>query len=403
MILALLATAILTKDIRQASLDSSVIAGIDTVCTYRVRSGSPITDQKETGRCWYFSTTNILRAETGLEDFQFSQTFGQYWDLYEKCNRWLEYAAKYRRRPLRSRIVVTLFKKPIGDGGHFSNAAHLIDKYGAIPHEVMPELYAGSNDASMMRTLLTVLRRAGVKMRHCRCSEVAGIKEQAMSDVKTILDKCLGVPPEFFEWRGVTFTPRTFADAYIRHDMENDYAVLMNDPTLPYYRTYSVRWSRNCYEYPDWTFLNLPMEALDSIGVASLRGGRMFYASIDSYQYGYDTLGIYDSRIYKASKALGVDLSMSKKEMFESIETFSAHGVAVCGVKLSSGGPEIERWLVENSFGPVRGWGGFVVMSGEWFDKFAFRMVVEKRFVPDKYASLLGKRPRRLPPWNPLY
>ena len=184
--------------------------------------------------------------------------------------------------------------------------------------------------------------------------------------------------------------------------MENDYAVLMNDPTLPYYRNYSVRWSRNCYEYKDWTFLNLPMEALDSIGVASLRGGRMFYASIDSYQYGYDTLGIYDSRIYKASEALGVDLSMSKKEMFESIETFSAHGVAVCGVKLAPGSA-VEHWLVENSFGPVRGWGGFVVMSGEWFDKFAFRMVVEKRFVPEEYGKYLGRRARRLPPWNPLY
>lgn len=42
-----------------------------------------------------------------------------------------------------------------------------------------------------------------------------------------------------------TYTPESFRDRYAGHDMERDYAVLMNDPTRPYFRMYEVDGSRN--------------------------------------------------------------------------------------------------------------------------------------------------------------
>ena len=74
----------LEKDMLELSLDQTVVDWADTTCTYRVRT-SGITDQKKSGRCWYFSVLNILRAEVmaahGLDHFEFSPTYGQFWDI----------------------------------------------------------------------------------------------------------------------------------------------------------------------------------------------------------------------------------------------------------------------------------------------------------------------------------
>ena len=162
------------SDLLQAALDSSLVARTDTSCTYRVPTRG-ITDQRKSGRCWLFSTLNILRAEMiaryDMEAFEFSQTYGQFWDILEKSNHFLENVIANRRRPIDSRMNEWLFKKPIGDGGHFTNAAHLIAKYGLVPQEAMPEVHNSMDNARLMRTVTTLLHRYGLRLRDARRSE----------------------------------------------------------------------------------------------------------------------------------------------------------------------------------------------------------------------------------------
>ena len=49
----------LEQDMLDVALDRNLVEQYDTVCTYRV-SHNAVTDQKKSGRCWYFSTLNIL-------------------------------------------------------------------------------------------------------------------------------------------------------------------------------------------------------------------------------------------------------------------------------------------------------------------------------------------------------
>lgn len=400
------AQSLYDTDVHTYAMDKEWASSVDTACTYRVWTKG-ISNQGNSGRCWLFSVYNVLRSESiqenpELGEFFFSFSFGQYWDLYEKCLHWLEMAEKYSGEPSRSRIDDQLFKKPIGDGGHFLNAAHLIDKYGLVPLEVMPEVQSSYNNVPLMNILRTLLRKYGLKYRFSPESEHGQITEKAMSDVKTILDNMLGVPPEEFEWQGRIWTPASFRDHFVQHDMENDYACFVNDPSLAYYKVYEVDESRNCLEYGNWRFLNLPAEEIDALGVSSLRAGKMYVISADvSHECDAD-MGIYDTALHDYSKALGVDISMTKEEMALSCESRSEHAIAVCGVLIDDEG-KAERWLVENSFGAVRGWDGYVVMGAEWLDKYQWRCVVEKQFVPDKYIEMLEEKAEMLPCWYPLY
>ncbi len=394
----------LNEDIRTVVRDWSVV--LDTSMTYRVHT-TGLTDQMKSGRCWLFSTLNILRAEAiereGLGEFYFSQTYGQFYDILEKSNRFLENVIDYSNHPLNSRANEWLFKKPIGDGGQFVNAAHLIDKYGVVPVEAMPERYSSTDNRRLMLTVCDLLRKYGLELRDAHESELQGVKLQALSDIYRLLSACLGNPPQAFEWEGETYTPQSFRDKFILHDMENDYAVFMNLPTRRFYRMYEVENNRNCYEYGNWTFQNVPISTISAIAVESLKNGRMFYVSADTEHDNLDAEGIYDIRSFAAiDSLLGIHTAMEKLEQIRSGESRSVHAIAVAGVRLDANGNP-ESWLVENSYGSARGADGYITFSNAWFEKYLYRAVFEKRFVPEDILSNFSKKPSSIPAWNYIF
>lgn len=395
----------LEQDMLELSIDPDIVAWADTACTYRVPT-SKVTDQKKSGRCWYFSVLNILRAEMmtrhGLGHFEFSQTYGQFWDLLEKSNRFLENVIEYRRQPIDSRMNEWLFKKPIGDGGHFANAAYLIEKYGLVPQEVMPERHSSVDNLRLMTVIRSSLRKYAMDLRSADRKDIQKIKEKGLSDIYKILVANLGEPPTEFTWMGKAYTPESFRKEFVPQDFDRDYVMFMNDPTKPYYRMYEVDNSRNCYEFENWTFLNLPFRNLVDMGLESLKKGKMFCFSADTDASALMMGGIYHTDLYNLEDMLDISLDMSKEDLIRSCEIKSAHAIAMAGVRLDKDGRP-ESWLIENSFGEERGWSGFVVMQHEWLEKYMFRMVVERQFVPQGIQELLDMKPKVLKSWNPTY
>jgi bleomycin hydrolase len=398
-------SAFLHRDLYDVLLDSAAAATLDTSCTFRVPTRG-ITDQMRSGRCWLFSTLNLFRSgvifDQDLDDFEFSETYGQLYDILEKSNRWMEDVIKYRRQPLSSRRNNYLFKKPIGDGGHFVNAALVLSKYGIVPQEVMPERFSSTDNARMMRLVLTLLRKYGMELRRAPANRIQATKEAGLKEIYHLLTQTLGTPPQAFSWRGQTYTPLSFRERFIPGDLQLDYVMLMNDPTRPYYKMYEVEHSRNCYEGDNWTFLNLPVEELEDLGIASLKDSVMFYFSCDTYHGDESAAGKYSDDLRDFSGRLGVDISMTKKDMVASGEIYSVHAMAMAGVKLDAGGKPV-RWVAENSYGAERGFGGFIVMDAPWFRTYLFRMVVEKRFLSDKLLEITRAKPKKIPAWNLNY
>lgn len=78
--------------------------------------GKPVTNQKNTGRCWLFSALNAMRIpfikSQNLEDFEFSQAYLFYWDKIERANYFLNAIVETARRkePVNGRLVSFLFE-----------------------------------------------------------------------------------------------------------------------------------------------------------------------------------------------------------------------------------------------------------------------------------------------------
>ena len=115
----------------------------DSHFSNRVESKA-VTDQKSSGRCWMFTGMNVLRNQAirhhNLPDnFQFSQAYLFFYDQLEKSNLFLQAMIDTWQKPIDDQEVQWLFKNPIGDGGQFTGVANLVDKYGLVPREAMPE------------------------------------------------------------------------------------------------------------------------------------------------------------------------------------------------------------------------------------------------------------------------
>ena len=61
------------------------------------------------------------------------------------------------------------------------------------------------------------------------------------------------------------------------------------------------------------------------------------------------------------------------------------------------------KWKVENSWGPTHGHHGHLIMTDAWFDEYMFRVVVDKKYVPEKILKLSQQKPILLPAWDPLF
>ena len=348
------------------SLDRKSLKADTSALTYFIRPES-VLDQEDSGRCWFFSTSTVLGGDI-------SRNYIYFWDLLEKSNLFLCEVWDHRKEALDSRFNEKIFRRPIWDGGHFMDAVYLVEKYGIVPESAMPETDVSLNPDNLKRVLRQLLRGYGLKLRES--TEPEALRQEALKEVYRLLEGALGTPPE----------------SGIRKLDMSGYSVLMNDPTRPYHKMYRVEGSRGAYDAPDWTFLNLPMEELEAIGIKSLAAGERFYFTADTDAYSDKPAGVYSLDTYYIP-------SLSKEELFRSYGAVSAHAMAMCGVKIADDGTP-ERWVAQNSFGLKRGPDGLAVMDREWWQTYMFRMVVKTENLTPQQQTMRELTPETIPYWN---
>ncbi len=415
-----LTNALTNNDVINLVLSRENLQGIDHDFKYKV-DVKGITNQKHSGRCWMFTSLNVLRPRViekyKLSNFEFSESYLYFWDIFEKANLYFEAQIKYAGKPMDDKYVDWLFKSPVGDGGVWSSFTNLAEKYGLVPKEAFPETNSSENTSWMIRIINRKLREDGLELRdmfsaRTKSEKIESRKVEMMGDIYRILALNLGEPPAEFKYRFVdkegnigetkSYTPKSFMTEVLGEINFADEIMLMNDPSREYNKVYEIEYDRNVMEGKNWIYLNLPNDVIKKFAIESIKNNKALYASCDVGKQLNRDLGFNDVHNYDFESLYGVKFGMDKAQRIISHESGSTHGMALIAADVDENGKPV-KWQFENSWGESAGHNGYLTFTDDWFNEYLFRVVVNKSFIDAATLKLLDQKPIMLPPWDPMF
>ena len=417
-----LANAIATNSIDNLARNFRNAGPVDTYFSVETPKQS-IQDQKSSGRCWLFTGLNVLRSKFARQHKDtlkvgYSHVYLSFYDQLEKANLMLQAVIDNAGKPLDDPRVQFFFKNPISDGGTFCGLSDLAEKYGVVPMEAMPETYSAENTSRMAKIVSSKLREYGLELRRMVAGKkpkaaVKARKTEMLASIYHILTLSLGEPVKSFTYAfkdkngkqtgpAKTYTPQEFYKETVGGPINGTFIMAMNDPRRPYYKTYEIEYDRHTYDGHNWKYVNLPMEEIARMAIASLKDSTKMYTSYDVGKQLDRKRGYLDVDNYDYATLFGTTFPMDKADRIATFDSGSTHAMTLTAVDLDGNG-QPKKWKVENSWGAAYGQQGCLIMTNRWFNEYTFRLVVDNKYVPADILKAAQQKPVMVVPEDPLF
>ncbi|WP_406617192.1 C1 family peptidase [Mycoplasmopsis adleri] len=411
----------MTKNgIKNSSINNDVLRFHNNEFSIQVPKAG-MTNQKNSGRCWIFSSTNMLKTNVlkslNVESFEFSENYLFFWDKLEKANTFLELMISNPKLDYTDRLFCSFMEMMVSDGGYWEWAQGLIKKYGLVPKGVMDETFNSSSTGALNEVLNFHLVDAAnriIQAAKAKASieELRKIKHDALAIVFEVNAKALGLPPRTFDFeyrdkdknfhRIENVTPLQFLVKYVGMEFLNK-VNLLHDPRdiHPKNRLYVSKYYKSVIEEKAVNSINTTLDEIKKAIIVSLKEGTPVWFDCDVSLFSDRKDGIFDTEIYNYEDSLHIYNTLTKKDRVNFRMSTPNHAMTFVGVDLDNDGNPI-KWEVENSWGDENGKKGYFSMSDKWFDEYCFGAIVDPKYVSKKVLDALEKPAIELEPWDPM-
>lgn len=352
--------------------------------TLKNNDATEVQNQNQTSTCWSFSSLSFFESEMIRlgkgKEFNLSEMF-----VVRKVY------------PLKADNYVRMHGKTnFGEGGGFPDAINVLKNYGMVPEEV----YTGKKDPSAPHNhqlLETTLKNILIPASKDETQKIDF--EFIHNSVNAVCDEFLGKVPEKFEYKGKSYTPKTYAEATGLNP--DDYVFLTSFNHHPFYSQFVL-------EIPDnwnWqTTYNLPLNELSEVMKSAINSGYTFAWGADVSEKGFlraDGLAIIPETPFalmseedkkslstKPQKQLAITQEIRQKA-FDNYDTQDDHGMHVIGTVKDQNGTLY--YLVKNSWGKQSNQcDGYFYASESYMLYKTTSIMLHKKAIPAAIAKKLG-------------
>lgn len=338
-----------------------------------------IKDQGSSGTCWSYSGNSFLESEMirmGKQPVEISS-------IYTARNTYIEKAKNFVRLH---------GKQAQGDGGQLHDVLTIFRKYGAVPQEVYTGLQSDQmrNNFSEMSPILQGITETVAKSKKPSKNWITAFT--------SVMDSYLGEVPESFQYRGKTYTPRTFADEVIGINPD-DYIGISSFEEHPYYKPFVLlipdNWS---FE----SFYNVQVNDLTDIIDNALQNGYTIAWATDvsekSFSWKNGMAYIPEKPVeqmtaeeqesmFNGPKSEPQTTPAQRQDAFDNYATTDDHGMHIVGAVKDQHGKEY--YIVKNSWGESNDYKGYMYVTKEYVRYKTISLLLHKKALTKNMQSQL--------------
>ncbi len=407
--------ALIKNDLANVALNWENFSQINHNFSNLIKKELPATNQMASGRCWGFAGLNLMRLQVvdslQLNTFEFSQNYFMFWDKLEKANYFLENIIKSRDESYESRLITHLLKAPVQDGGQWDMFVNLINKYGAVPKDVMPETNHSSKSGAMNYILTHKLREFASILRKKPAKNSTALKKDMMETIYNLLAMFLGQPPDIINWstrnkdnRHIVIsdmTPIDFCKKYADINIKDKVCLIHAPMSNKKFNTmYTVDYLGNVVEGHIIKYLNVDIKELKKSAMESIKNNEAVWFGCDVGKRLSRDMGVLDMGIYDYENVFQTSFKMNKQTRLEYGDSEMTHAMLLTGVDIKK--RNSTKWKIENSWGTKGGNQGYLMMTDEWFDEYTYEVVIDKKYLNKRLLKYLDMEPIALAPWDPM-
>jgi len=355
-----------------------------------------VKSQYRSGTCWSFSAISFIEAElmrTGQGDVDLSEMIAVHHTYYDKSIQYVRMHGNIN----------------YGAGAGFGDVFHVIKKYGMTTEEAYNGLNYGTENHihGEMDAMLMAMVQSVIKDKNRMLTPVWP------KAIEATINTYLGPIPEDFEYKGAKYTPRSFADDFMKYNSD-DYVFLTSYSHHPFYEEFAI-------EVPDnWNAdlsYNLPLnELLEVIDNAIANDMTVAWAADVSekgfnWKNGYaivpetDVKNLSDleqskweNKTEKEIKKgiLSSDGPVTEKKItqevrqlaYDNYQTTDDHGMHIVGIAKDQNGNLYYK--VKNSWGTDQKYDGYFYASKAFVEYKTMDIVIHKDALPKSIRKKLG-------------
>jgi len=356
-----------------------------------------VKNQASSGTCWSFAGIGFFEDELlrmGKGEYDLSE-------MWVVRNSYYDKAIKY------ARMHGTV---NFSGGGATSDVLNVWRNYGIVPEEAYPGLQYGTelHRHGELDAVLKAYMDAVIKAPNTQLTTAW------MKGIDGILDAYFGPKPEKFTYKGVEYTPQSFAKM-LGLNMD-DYVSFTSYTHHPFYQKFIL-------EIPDnWSWeesYNLPMDEMMQIVDYAIDNGYTVNWGADVSEPGFTRangtawaiippdkkeskadseeakwvkLSAKDQRSIIADMKEPIDpveiTQQMRQEAFDNYQTTDDHGMILTGTATDQKGNKF--YLVKNSWGTDYGYDGYLYASYPFVAYKTMNIAVHKNAIPKAIKKKLG-------------